>query len=216
MGVSFRGECIILTRMSEPVHRHGLTLATKVTLLRIAGIPVFVLLLVYYLLGLRDGTDNVNLRYGALAFFIVIAATDALDGYLARSRNEVTRVGKVLDPLADKSLLLAALILLTRPSMPQLSPHIPVWFTTLVISRDLVLFIGYLVIHHLVGHVEVHPRYSGKIATFFMMVVVCWVLLQDGEEVFRWLVITAGLFTGASMIQYFVDGARQLGKVAHH
>ena len=195
--------------------RTGLTLATKVTLLRILGIPVFVALVVYYLMGLRAGNDQVGLRIGAFAVFVLVAATDALDGYLARSRNEITKVGKVLDPLADKGLLLAGLILLTRPSVPQLEPHIPIWFTILVISRDAVLLTGYFVIHHLAGHTEVRPRWSGKTGTALTMVVVGWVLLQWDERLFNILVWTAAACTAISVLHYFTDGARQLAKVAH-
>lgn len=195
--------------------RTGLTLATKVTLLRILGIPVFVGLVVYYLIGLRAGTDQVGLRIGAFVVFVLVAGTDALDGYLARSRNEVTKLGKVLDPLADKGLLLAALILLTRPSLPQLEPHIPIWFTILVISRDAVLLTGYFVIHHFIGHTEVHPRWSGKTGTALTMVLVGWVLLQWDERIFDMLVVTAAACTAISVAHYFADGARQLSKVGH-
>lgn len=193
----------------------GITLATKVTILRILGVPVFVLLLVYYTLGLRDGDAPEAQRILALLVFVLVAATDALDGYLARSRNEVTRLGRVLDPLADKALLLSGLILLTRPSLPGLEPHIPIWFTTLVISRDAVLIGGYFLIHHFVGEVHVQPRWSGKIATVLLMLVIVWVLMQAAGPWFFRCVVAAALFTGLSFVQYVVDGARQLGHAAH-
>ncbi len=202
--------------MAPPVQpAGGLTLATKVTLVRLLGVPVFVTLLIYFIQGLRAGVENDYLRVAALTVFVLVAATDALDGYLARSRNEITALGKVLDPLADKSLLLASLILLTRPSLPGLVPHIPVWFTTLVISRDVVLFAGYFLIHHFAGRVEVRPRWSGKSATVVQMGVIVWVLLQAPERGFLPLVAAAGLLTGISFLQYVIDGARQLGRAAH-
>lgn len=194
----------------------GLTLATKVTLVRIMGIPVFVALLVYYLVGLHQGRDQWGLRIAALSVFVLIAATDALDGWLARSRNEVTKLGKVLDPLADKALVLSALILLTRPSLPEFSPHIPIWFTTLVISRDVFSIVGYFLVHHFVGHVEVHPRWTGKTATVLTMLAVCWVLMQCFESWFGWFILAAGVLTAVSAIQYLVDGARQLGHTGRH
>ena len=194
----------------------GLTLATKVTIARIMGIPFFVGLLVYYLHGLSHGEDSMKLRLGALLMFILIAATDALDGYLARSRHEITRLGKVLDPVADKALVLSALILLTRPSLPELAPHIPLWFTTLVISRDALLIGGYFLIHHFTGLVEVRPRWSGKIATALMMLAICWVLMQELDDWFNWFIIVAGTCTAISMVQYVIDGARQLGQAGRH
>jgi CDP-diacylglycerol--glycerol-3-phosphate 3-phosphatidyltransferase len=201
---------------AHPSPGTGLTLATKITLLRIAGIPVFVGLVVYYLHGLSAGVDDSRLRFGALVMFVLIAATDALDGYIARSRNQITRIGKVLDPLADKTLLLSALIMLTRPSMPQLAPHIPLWFTILLISRDAGLIVGYFLIHHFTGHVEVQPRLMGKLSTALTMLAICWVLMQKLDASFDWFIAIAGICTAISSIQYFVDAARQLGKVEHH
>jgi len=194
----------------------GLTLATKITLVRITGIPVFVGLLVYYLNGLSRGVEDERLRLAALLVFILVAVTDALDGYLARSRNEVTRLGKVLDPLADKALVLSALIMLTRPSLPQFEPHIPLWFTTLVISRDVVLVVGYFLVHHFIGHVEVRPRWTGKVATALTMLAVCWVLMQKLDDWFSWFISVAGICTAISAVQYLLDGARQLGKAPEH
>ena len=187
-----------------------ITLATRVTLLRILGIPVFVLLMIYYTLGLREGRDADWYRVAALGVFVLIALTDALDGYLARSRNEVTRLGKTLDPLADKLLLLSAVILLTRPALPQLHPQLPIWFAWVVISRDLFLVIGAWVILHMAGRVEVHPRLTGKAATFFQMTSVVGVLMEMPA---RPLLVLAGLAAGLTFLsglQYLWDGLRQI------
>jgi cardiolipin synthase (CMP-forming) len=194
----------------------GLTLATKITLVRFMGIPFFVLLLVYYTMGLAKGVENDVQRIAALLLFVFVAATDALDGYIARSRGQITKLGRVLDPLADKTLLLSGLILLTRPSLPDLEPHIPIWFTTLVISRDAVLIGGFFLIHHFAHAVEVRPRWTGKLATVLQMATIVWVLLQAKERYFIGIVATAGVFTAVSFAQYVVDGARQLGRIAHH
>lgn len=190
----------------------GLTLATKITLVRLMGVPVFVLLLVYYNIGLAHGEEHTTERLMALVVFILVAGTDALDGYLARARNEITNLGKVLDPLADKALLLSGLILLTRPG---LEPRIPIWFTTLVISRDVVLVGGYFLTHHFAGAVDVHPRWSGKIATVLQMGIILWVLSQFSSQWFYHVVAAAGVFTAISFVQYVVDGSKQLAKASH-
>jgi len=192
-----------------------LTLATKVTIVRIMGVPVFIVLLVYYLIGLGRGENIWPERMLALTVFALIALTDALDGYLARSRNEVTDLGRILDPIADKALLLSGLILLTRPSLPALAPHIPIWFTVLVISRDGVLILGSTLVHVLAGTVKVQPRMSGKLATFFQMATIIWVLIGGAERQFNWFVGVAAVLTALSWIQYVVDGARQLAHVQH-
>ena len=195
---------------------HGITLATKVTLLRILGVPVFVLLLVYYTMNLKAGIVREDQRLLALVVFVLVAATDALDGYLARSRNEITDLGRVLDPLADKALLLAGLVMLTRPSLPNLEPHIPIWFTTLVISRDVIQIAGYFIIHHFAGAVVVRPRWIGKIASVLQMGVIVWVLLQAVHPSFHYFVALAGVLTGVAFLQYVIDGARQLGHSGRH
>ncbi len=187
-----------------------ITLATRVTLLRILGIPVFVLLMIYYTLALREGADADWYRVAALGVFGLVALTDALDGYLARSRNEVTRLGKMLDPLADKLLLLSAVVMLTRPGMPELHPQLPVWFALVVITRDLFLVIGAWVILHMAGRVEVHPRLTGKAATFFQMLSVVGVLIEMPA---RALLALAGLAAGLTLLsglQYLWDGLRQI------
>lgn len=192
----------------------GMTLATRVTLLRILGIPVFIVLVIYYLLGLQRGAVNPELRWWAFGLFAAVAATDALDGYLARSRNEISNLGRVLDPLADKALLLSGLILLTRPDLPALTPHIPVWFTALVVSRDILLVGGYFLVRHLAGVVHVQPRWTGKLATVLQMATILWTLAQASDLHFTWLVGGAGFFTAIAGLQYVRDGWRQIEPLA--
>ena len=202
--------------MQTQSEHHGLTLASKITVCRILGIPVFVLLMIYYTLGLEEGAADERYRMAALGVFAVVALTDALDGYIARSRNQVTHLGAVLDPLADKALLLAALILFTRPSIVGLEPQFPVWFTLLVISRDVFLFIGALLIHMATGHVEVHPRLSGKVATTVQMTAIVCALAGWGGRVFTVLVGAAAAFTFLSGTQYLFDGFRQFERPSRH
>ncbi len=195
--------------MSESPPVQGITLATRVTLVRIIAIPAFIVLVIYYLLGLKAGTPNPTLRWWAFGIFLAVAASDALDGYLARSRNEVSALGRILDPLADKLLLLSALILLTRPNLPDLTPHLPVWFSALVISRDALLIGGYFLIRHIAGSVHVQPRWTGKVATVMQMTAILWVLAQFNEHYFNILVWIAGTLTALAGLQYLWDGWRQ-------
>ena len=189
-----------------------LTLATKITIARILGVPVFILLLVYYIQGLKHGDVHEYERMAALLLFLCVAVTDALDGYFARSRNEVTRLGRLLDPVADKALLLSALVLLTKPSLPALSPQMPIWFTTLVISRDVVLTAGSLLIYFTAGTMEIRPHMSGKIATVLQMLTIVWALSGWRYPHFLWLVSAAGFFTAFAGVHYLFDGLRQLEK----
>jgi CDP-diacylglycerol--glycerol-3-phosphate 3-phosphatidyltransferase len=202
--------------MTSSSQVHKLTLASKVTILRILGVPVFVLLMVYYTLSLGRGEAKEYQRVAALAVFLVVALTDALDGYLARSRNEITRFGRIIDPLADKALLVSGLILLTRPSLAALQPQFPIAFTLLVISRDVVLVSGAVIVHHLSGHVDIRPRWTGKVATFLLMLAVTWALVQGPPEPFRVLVWACAVFITASWAQYLFDGVRQIEHEVHH
>ena len=172
--------------------------------------PIFILLLVYYVQALKRGERPETQRWMAFILFALVAGTDALDGYFARVRNEITKMGRVLDPLADKALLLSGLILLTRPSIGALSPQIPIWLTTIVISRDVLSMAGAWMIHHFAGRVDIKPRISGKIATVLQMLTIMWVLTQIASPYFLVLVIGAGVFTTISGLQYLFDGLRQL------
>ncbi len=201
--------------MNPKTHHGPITLATKITIARILGIPVFILMMIYYKMSLAAGDPMELYRHVALVLFIVMAATDALDGYLARSRDEETRLGAILDPLADKALLLSAIILLTRPSMPSLTPQFPVWFTLIVISRDVALLTGSYVIHWLTGHVDVQPRITGKVATFFQMAAIIAALIPLPYTLFIWLAVIAAAFTLISGLQYIVDGTRQVERPPH-
>jgi CDP-diacylglycerol--glycerol-3-phosphate 3-phosphatidyltransferase len=198
---------------NPPIRRlPHLTLATRVTVLRILGVPFFLLLMVYYNLSLPTGNPVDAFRIGALALFAGIALTDALDGYLARSRGEITPLGRMLDPLADKLLLLSAVAALTRPSLAAFRTQLPIWFSLTVISRDVFLLLGYLVVHHHSGSFEVRPRLAGKIATFLQMATVVWLLASVVKPhlSFFWLAAAAAAFTGFSGLQYLFDGLRRL------
>ncbi len=188
----------------------NLTLANRITLGRFLLIPVFILLTLYYINSTRTNTPNEMQRWGSLMVFLVTCLTDALDGYFARSRNERTRLGTLLDPIADKALLLSSLILLTGPWSSCFNPHLPVWYVLLVISRDVILIAGALFIHLAIGHIDVRPRITGKLSTFFQMGLIFWVLGRFSARWFPLLLGLAALFTLLSALQYVSDGIRQL------
>ncbi len=186
-----------------------LTLANRVTLLRILAIPFFVLTVLYYAAGYRRGEPRDILRVISVLIFVGTALTDALDGYLARSRGERTVLGSFLDPIADKTLLVSTLVLLSC-DLGGAFHRLPLWFTVLVISRDLVLVAGIVLIHLIDGPVPIRPSLTGKAATFFQMVALAWILVRLDPGPLRWLVGTAGFFTLASGFQYVLRGSRLL------
>ncbi|HUI91334.1 MAG TPA: CDP-alcohol phosphatidyltransferase family protein [Chitinivibrionales bacterium] len=190
-----------------------LTLANRITILRIFAVPLFVAALLYYTTGVAKGAPEIVLRWVATGIFLGIFLFDAVDGYLARIRREITALGTLLDPLADKAVLVSALILLSDPAAEKaFSPHLPIWFMIAAVSRDAILVIGGLIIQSIMGSVRVQPRITGKITTFFQGTIIFWVLVGLPASPFLWLLYIAAFFTAVSAVQYLLDGIRQLEK----
>ena len=187
-----------------------MTTANKITIVRILLIPVFVMLAVYYGEGLHRGNPDEWLRLAAILVFLVAAVSDGLDGYIARRYNQRSRLGTILDPIADKGLLLAALVTLTFSDWGY---RFPLWFPVLLITRDVVIVAGSFGLHYLNGDVHVRPRWTGKIATVLQMIALGWVMLQLRFVSPAVPVALAGIFTFISGVGYVLDGIRQLG---HH
>jgi CDP-diacylglycerol--glycerol-3-phosphate 3-phosphatidyltransferase len=190
----------------------SLSLANRITFGRIFFIPIFVVLLLYYDKSVFRGEDNDIFRIFASLIFIIIFLSDALDGYVARSRNQITRLGTILDPLADKALILSALILISYAPDNAYRIHLPIWFVWLVICRDIMLVTGALIIHILSGALIVQPRIFGKTTTVFQAVFILWALLNFSEGPYILFLWTATVLTIVSGAQYFIDGIRQFDK----
>ncbi len=188
-----------------------ITLANKITLARIVGVAVFVLLLLYFKSSLEEEAVHRELmRYGALSLFVVIILSDALDGYIARRNNEETDLGRILDPFADKALFFVSYIMLSHTSFHGTLPVIPMWLVWLVISRDLFLCCGALLIHILMGSVTITPSWTGKVTTFLQACVICLVLAKVSGAVFLSATLVAGLCTLISGVRYLIQGYLQL------
>ena len=138
-----------------------LNLPNFLTILRIIAIPIF-------LIFLTDG------RVGAaLVTFVLAGITDAVDGAIARLTNTRTTLGAYMDPLADKLLILSAFVVLA------LMEVVPRWLTVVVISRDVIILIGYLTLFLLTQQLmEIRPSAISKAATFLHLVTLSAVLLS--------------------------------------
>jgi len=182
-----------------------MTTANKITILRMLLIPFFVVEVLYHV----KAGKPVH-RWLAVSCFGLASVLDGVDGYIARRYHQRSELGAILDPLADKLLLVSGIIVLSFDQTPWLAT-IPLWLTGTVIGRDILLLVGMVVIQMTVGHVQVRPRMLGKIATVLQMVVVLWILLRwDGPWLSVWM-IGAGVCTGGSGLLYVWDGVRQLG-----
>jgi CDP-diacylglycerol--glycerol-3-phosphate 3-phosphatidyltransferase len=181
-----------------------MTTANKVTILRILLIPFFVAQVLYYVQG-----GNEIYRLLAMVSFALSALGDALDGYIARRYQQKSELGTLLDPLADKLLLVSGIVLLSLDNRPHFE-RLPLWLVATIAGRDVLLTFGWVVVHQVCGKVIVRPRLLGKVATVLQMFTVFWVLLQWHS---RWLevwTIGAAVCTGVSGLLYFWDGFRQL------
>lgn len=137
-----------------------LNIPNTLTITRIVIIPLFVTAIIYD-----------KYRY-ALYLFLFAAITDTLDGLLARLTNQKTPLGTFLDPLADKFLLVTSFVLFS------LYGWIPKWLAVAVISRDLIVVIGWLLLFMITHTSRVEPVLLGKLAIAMQLVTLAYVLLQ--------------------------------------
>jgi cardiolipin synthase len=150
------------------------TLPNALTVVRMVLIPVFVGALYYQ-------------RFGwALAIFVVAGATDGLDGLFARRFNQYSPLGQILDPIADKLLLVTSFITLSLPSIMEPSalvqPHprhlpVPFWVTAAVISRDIFIVVGAAAINVVTGFRRFRPSWLGKANTAVQIIGIVLVLV---------------------------------------
>jgi cardiolipin synthase len=146
--------------------------ANKISGLRILIIPFFISTLLYY----QPQKDY--LRFFALGIFLLAISTDAIDGYIARIKNEKTTIGTILDPLADKLLLASGYICTyTVGNFPE-GIKLPLWMVVVVVSRDFLIFLGIAIIYLTKGKLRIFPSVWGKLTTSFQMITIVSLLLQ--------------------------------------
>jgi len=147
-----------------------LSIPNYLTLFRILLTPVFFISLVSYT------PEKEHLRLIALGIFALASITDALDGILARYLRQRTELGQMLDPLADKILLVAAYIgMLFVPAIP-FRPAL--WITITIIFRDLILLFGFFTLNSADVKVAVQPNWWGKLTTLSQILLICCILLE--------------------------------------
>src|SRR5215470_1488185 len=147
-----------------------LTVANLLTVLRLILIPVFVTALYYQ-------------RFTwALGVFFAAAVTDGLDGLAARSFNQKTQLGAILDPMADKLLLVTAFVILSLPRFTLTAP-IPFWLTAVVISRDVIIVLASAVINMTTGFSKFRPSILGKLNTFVQIVMIVFFLTANAFQI---------------------------------
>ncbi len=194
-----------------------MTTANKITVVRILMIPAFVTMAIYYGQSVQRGEPLEWQRFAAIIIFLLASVSDGLDGYIARRYNQRSTLGVILDPIADKGLLLSGVITLsiTNWSNDPDYGRFPAWFPVLIITRDAVILVGSAVLHILNGKVQVRPSWTGKVATVLQMAAIAWVMLQLRFLPLIYVVAAAGLFTFISGIIYVRNGVQQLQSQGH-
>jgi cardiolipin synthase (CMP-forming) len=177
-----------------------MNIPNSLTILRILLIPCYIGLLVY---GKFDQ---------ALIVLLVAGLTDALDGAIARMKNQYTRLGAVLDPLADKMLLISGFITLSMIHL------VPSWVTILVVSRDVILMLGTAVAHFTDSRVDITPTFLGKGTTFLQLSYVVMVIFLTSRRidlaVMLPLLFGMVAFTLLSGLHYLYRGFRHTSAIS--
>jgi len=169
-----------------------MTTATKITLIRVLLIPVYMILM--YISGGEFGWP----MFGALVLFIVASLTDFVDGYIARHYNQVSDFGKFLDPLADKILVLAAMSMFCEWG------KFPAWALMIVLTREFAVS-GLRMVAGPKGKVIAAGK-SGKFKTASTMVGLCVWMVFPGVEIIgtlvMWLIVITTVYSG---VEYFIQ-----------
>jgi len=170
--------------------------ANKISTFRILSVPFFIASLIYY------SAERDYFRFMALAIFILAVVSDAVDGYIARKEKLKSKAGLILDPLADKLLLMSGFIFLYK--FPVGNITFPREVILIVISRDVIILLGAVVVYMVKQDIKIFPTVWGKLTTSFQMLAIVTVILQFRFAPFFWWL--AVLFTVISGIDYIRRG----------
>jgi len=192
----------------------------RITVLRLLLVTPFILLLL-------DAKENPGYRYGALALVVLLGVGDAVDGVLARRTGAVTRIGSVLDPLADYALMISALVTMSIPGILSEDPNVrlPYWVSVTLVSRAVFMLVGMGIVYLLSGFFQGLPSATGKAATvmqFVTLAVMCAApdLLALAPRLTWWVLyalwgatVTFGV---VSWLGYIRTGSKLLTAGGHH
>lgn len=189
-----------------------MNLANRITIARMLLIPLFILFFAEYPLWLTENSSffgfiHVYGTYVALGVFLLASATDKLDGYIARKYNQITNLGKLLDPLADKLLISVALIMMVQSGM------VATWIAVVIIAREFVIT-GLRMVASEQG-IALSADKLGKLKMVLQVVAIAAVLLDNYPfqfvtliQVDEWLMLAAAGLTIYSGIHYLLNNYR--------
>jgi cardiolipin synthase (CMP-forming) len=162
----------------------AMNIPNVITLIRMLLVPVLIYLLLH-----GDYT-------GALWVFLAAGVSDALDGFIAKRFNMCTRLGALLDPLADKFLLVSSVIVLA------LQGHLPWWLALIIVARDIIIVGGAGAFYLRSGRLDMAPSMPSKLNTFVQICLISLLIIQLSglAQVSGWFPLLFGLVVGAALI----------------
>jgi len=170
-----------------------MNIANKVSTFRILTVPFFVASLIYY------SPEREYLRWLAFGIFVLAVVSDAVDGFIARKTKQKSKAGLILDPLGDKVLLMSAFICLY---FVDTGVTFPLWVVFVVISRDIIILLGVVVVYMVRQKLDILPTIWGKLTTTFQMFSVIAVFLKCKYcQVLWWLAIVFTIISGLDYIR---------------
>jgi len=182
-----------------------LTLANKLSIARILLVPLFIATILYYT------PQKDYLRLMAIGILLIAMFSDALDGYIARIKGERTKLGALLDPLADKLLMISAFICLAMVKTLPVELKLAPWIVIIVISRDAIIVLGSGVVYLLNGKLDISPTVLGKITTSLQMLTLLTLLFK--LKIFFPIMYAMIIFTVLSGLDYIRIGSGLFGEI---
>jgi CDP-diacylglycerol--glycerol-3-phosphate 3-phosphatidyltransferase/cardiolipin synthase len=189
-----------------------ITTASLITIFRILLIPVYVTVAIYYAHTVKEHEPDQRLRIAAIVIFTIASLSDALDGWVARRFNQRSRLGAILDPLADKLLLLAVLGVLCFSDWPV---KLPLWFVVIAVSREVLSIAGAFLVDHVAGSVKIEPHFTGKLSTPFQLLTLGCAMLEVSNSVLIPIAAVASFFAFTSGMIYIYEAFRQIQAAGH-
>ncbi len=198
--------------------RFRLSWPTRITIMRILLIAPFVGCMLNTHDPQFDPASQRFLRYAAVGLFFLMSISDAIDGYWARHRKQITKLGTFLDPLADKLLITCASLLLVSEQGHVDGWQLPSMVVVLIIGKDILITLGFLIVYLITSQIHIVPVRAGKLATALQLSMVIAVLVAPELAAilpgYRWFVrvlwwSAAGAAVLAALI-YIRNGTRYI------